>query len=267
MNTPPEVFPEYRSRYLGSMTLKQIAALPDKAWAPVVMAIGAIEQHGPHLPVAVDAFIGEAAVAMAVARLPAGASCYVAPPLTVGKSNEHTGFPGTLMISKGTLRALLLATARQVKEWGFKSLAIINTHGGNSAVAIYTAREIKATLGLRVEFIWYNAQLDISAQERAFGYHANEVETAWLLALSGHRVKMERAVCDYAGKVTDPGDLRAEQTAATFSWISQDVSKSGVMGDATAGTEEKGRRWLAIVGHGYAQAIAKLGEEMKAAQG
>jgi creatinine amidohydrolase len=53
-------FPSYRERYLPAMTPRQIAALPDKAWAPVILTTGAIEQHGPHLPVAVDALMGQA---------------------------------------------------------------------------------------------------------------------------------------------------------------------------------------------------------------
>lgn len=260
--TAPTPFPSYRTRYLPAMTVEQIAALPDKAWAPVIIATGAIEQHGPHLPVAVDALIGETMVAMAIDRLPPGASCYVAPPITIGKSNEHTGFPGTLMISKQTLRSLLLVIARQVHAWGFKSIAIINTHGGNTAVLTYTLREIQATLGLRAEFLNAGVQLEISPREKAFGYHANEVETAWLLALVERHVRFHRAVCDYAGDITDSPLLRAEQSIATFAWTSQDLSESGVMGDATAGTAEKGRRWLPQVGQGFADAIAKLNREL-----
>src|SRR5208282_2096930 len=158
-------FPSYRGRYLPAMTLRQIGALPDKAWAPVILATGAIEQHGPHLPVAVDALMGQVWLSRALARLPAEASCYVAPPITIGKSNEHTGFPGTLMISKGTLRGLLLVIARQIHAWGFRAMAIVNTHGGNSPVITYTLREIHATLGLRAEFLQPKFNLDISRQE------------------------------------------------------------------------------------------------------
>ncbi|HEY5078564.1 MAG TPA: creatininase family protein, partial [Opitutaceae bacterium] len=66
-------FPSYRSRYLPAMTLRSIHGLPDKAWAPVILATGAIEQHGPHLPVAVDALMGQVWLSLALSRLPAGA--------------------------------------------------------------------------------------------------------------------------------------------------------------------------------------------------
>jgi len=267
MSTTISPTPPYRARYLAAMTPAQIAALPDKAWAPVIVNTGAIEQHGRHLPVAVDSLLGQAWITLLLEHLSPGASCYVAPAITVGKSNEHTGFPGTLMISKGTLRQLLLTLARQVHAWGFKSLLILNTHGGNIAVVQYTLREIKATLGLRAETVGSKVELDMSLQEKRFGYHANESETALLLALAPHTVKMELAVCEYSGRVDDPGELRPEQGIATRSWVSQDLSKSGVMGDATLGTAEKGQRWFEASTLGLAKEIGRICEEMKAKAG
>jgi creatinine amidohydrolase len=142
-------FPSYRDRYLPAMTPRRIRALPDKAWAPVILATGAIEQHGPHLPVAVDAFMGQVWLSLALSRLPAGASCYVAPPITIGKSNEHTGFAGTLMISRDTLRSQILAVARQVHSWGFRSLASSTRTAATCPLSFPTLREIRALYGLR----------------------------------------------------------------------------------------------------------------------
>jgi creatinine amidohydrolase len=83
-----------RAHYLPAMTKAQIDALPDKAWAPVIVTTGAIEQHGPHLPVAFDSLMGQVWLDRVLPLLPPSVSCYVAPPITIGKSNEHTGFPG-----------------------------------------------------------------------------------------------------------------------------------------------------------------------------
>jgi creatinine amidohydrolase len=260
------VFPRYRDRYLPAMTPAQIAALPDRAWAPVIVPVGAIEQHGPHLPVAVDSFLGQVWVEQLLPRLPAGASCYIAPPITIGKSNEHTGFPGTLMISKDTLRAQLLVIARQIHAWGFEQMAILNTHGGNLAVNQYTLREIHATLGLRAGNLQNKNSPDVSPQEATYGYHANEVETALMLAACGPHVK-PGAVCDYYAKLGDTKDLRPERAAATFAWVTQDLSKTGIMGDAPAGTAAKGERWIAHSAEGLAQAVATLCTEGKTLAG
>jgi creatinine amidohydrolase len=251
-------FPSYRDRYLPAMTPRQIAALPDKAWAPVILTTGAIEQHGPHLPVAVDALMGQAWLSLTLARLPAGASCYVAPPITIGKSNEHTGFPGTLILTKETLRAQILAVARQVHAWGFRSLAVINTHGGNLPVVIPTLREIRATLGMRAGVLssWPNREL--SAQEATFGIHANEVETSWLLAVAPQHVDMAQAVCEYPSRLADPVEVRPVQAPALVAWASRDLAKSGIMGDAPAATAQKGERWLDHGATTYAAGIAEL---------
>lgn len=262
-----EVFPAYRNRYLPAMTPRQIAALPDKAWAPVIVAAGAIEQHGRHLPVAVDALMGQVWLTRALKQLPAGASCYVAPPITIGKSNEHTGFPGTLFISKDSLRSVLHAIARQVHAWGFRHLVVLHSHGGNVAVTTYTLREISAQLRLRCGVFALAVDMGLSAQESAFGYHANTAETAWLLAEAPQYVKMDEATCEYCGSVNDPGELRPERAPATMAWVTADLSKSGVMGDATAATAEKGAAWIAQSAERYAAAIAQLCQENRRALG
>jgi creatinine amidohydrolase len=240
------------------MTAAQISVLPDKEWAPVIVATGAIEQHGPHLPVAVDAMMGQVWLSLALPRLPAWASCYVAPAITIGKSNEHTGFPGTLVVSKATLRELLLATARQVHAWGFRKLAVINTHGGNISVVTYTLREIRELYGLHAEVLRGHRDLGLSKQEATYGFHAGEVETSWMLAAAGSLVRMEHARCEYPARIDDPSPLRPEAAPATFSWASQDISKTGIMGDATAASAEKGMRWLELGAERYAEQIAEL---------
>jgi creatinine amidohydrolase len=252
------MFPSYRSRYLPAMTLRQIRALPDKAWAPVILATGAIEQHGPHLPVAVDALMGQVWLSRTLAKLPAEASCYVAPPVTIGKSNEHTGFPGTLMISRETLRQHILAVARQIHSWGFRSLAVINTHGGNVPVIVPTLREIRTTLGLRAGILQARQADGISAQEAAFGIHAGEVETSWILAAARRLVDPSKAECEYPAKLDDPGAVRPVAAPALVAWASRDVSLSGIMGDAKSATAEKGERWIERGSADLAEAILEV---------
>jgi creatinine amidohydrolase len=251
-------FPSYRDRYLPGMTLRRILALPDRSWAPVILATGAIEQHGPHLPVAVDALMGQVWLSLALARLPAGASCYVAPPITIGKSNEHTGFPGTLMISRDTLRSQILAVARQAHAWGFRSIAVINTHGGNVPVLAPTLREIRALFGMRAGMLPSKAASGISAQEATFGIHAGEVETSWVLAAAARLVDQSKAVREFPARIEDPGEVRPVAAPALVAWASKDISKSGIMGDATAATAEKGERWLEEGATSLAAAIAEV---------
>jgi creatinine amidohydrolase len=244
-------FPSYRSRYLPAMTLPQIAALPDKHTTPVIIATGAIEQHGPQLPVAVDSYMAQLILSRIFAALPADVPALVAPPVTVGKSNEHVGFPGTLYISKDTLRLQLLALARQLHAWGFRRLLFLNTHGGNTSVLIYTRREIEFTLGMSTAWLWHGTKIDLPAQEAAYGFHANTVETAWLYATAPQFTRPADAPCHYPARIEDSGQLRPENAPATYSWASQDISPHGVMGDATVATAEQGAAWLDQIIPGY----------------
>ena len=254
-----EPFPEvYRERYLMGFSAARLTTWPAKEKTLIILPTGAIEQHGHHLPVGVDALLGQAALRAALPRLPANLPVLVAPPVTYGKSNEHVGFPGTIYISADSLRKLLLSIAAELHEIGFRRIAIYNTHGGNTAVLNYTLREIEETLGLEITLLRPAYRPPISSQEMHYGFHAGEWETALMLAATPELVKMERATCEYPAQIDDPGQLRPENAPAIFSWISRDLSVSGVMGDATAATLEKGRAWLDGLATSLAEAITVL---------
>ncbi len=248
----------YRDCYLPAMTAAEIERLPDKARAPVIVATGAIEQHGPHLPVAVDSLMGQYFAEHLLPLLSDDVNCYLAPPITIGKSNEHVGFPGTLTISKTTLRRQLKLIARQIKAWGFGTMAILNTHGGNTDVILYTLREIQAEFGLRTEVLRAGVDFNLPPLEQQLGMHANIAETAWLQVIAPSLVRMDLAVREYPDESVVAGQLRPEAAPATFAWVTSDLSQSGIMGDAPRGTPEKGRVWLKATSRGYAEAIVRL---------
>jgi len=251
-------WPDYRARYLMALTRDELEAQPDKEKTFIILPTGAIEQHGHHLPVGVDAMIGQAWLNAALPKLPPGVHVWVAPPITFGKSNEHVGFTGTLTVSAKSLRRLVLASARQLHDLGYRNLGVLNTHGGNSAVLVYTIREIQSTLGMRAGIIGSNYPTPLSPQEREYGFHAGEWETSLMLAATEDLVRMDRAVCEYPARLEDPGELRPENAPAIFSWISSDVSRSGTMGDATRASVEKGRLWIDEASAALAKRITHL---------
>jgi creatinine amidohydrolase len=248
----------YRSRYLPALTRDALDVWPDKDRTLIVIPTGAIEQHGHHLPVGVDAILGQAWLAHAVPKLPENARVLIAPPITFGKSNEHTGFPGTVFVSAKTLRRLLLALAAQLHALGFRHLAILNTHGGNSAVLVYTLREIQTALGLRAGMLNFPYKPDIAPQEAEYGFHGGEWETSLMLGCAPELVDMTKAACEFPARIDDPGELRPENAPAIFSWITSDISKTGVMGDATRATREKGLHWLDAGSSALARRIVEL---------
>jgi creatinine amidohydrolase len=257
---PDTPFPAYRARYLPAMTSAQIETLPQRASAVVVLPTGSIEQHGPHLPVGVDSVLGQAWLGAALAHVPATIGVYVAPPITYAVSDEHTGFAGTVSIGPKLFHRLVLASARQIKALGFRTLAVLNTHGGNSPTLVATLREIQSSLEMNACMIAPAWKPPVDAQEAAYGFHAGRVETAWMLALAPHLVHMDRATTEYPARIDDPGTLRPERAPATFSWATADVSRSGVMGDARAATVEEGREWFDAGAHSLAAQIIKLSE-------
>lgn len=252
----PAVHPAYRSRYLPAFSAAQLAAVATDRDVLAIMPVAAIEQHGPHLPVGVDAILGQALLAATLSRLPPADPVFVAPAVAYGRSIEHLGFPGTITISAGTLRDLVLAVARQLHTLGIRRFAILNTHGGNSAVLPPVLRELRESLGLETRLLRHDSDPDLNAQEAAWGFHAGEWETSLMLACAPELVRMDLVAREYPAWIDQPGELRPEHAAATFAWMTRDISHSGVMGDPVPATVEKGRRWLAAAAGQLAAKIA-----------
>ena len=239
----PAPFPAYRARYLPALSAAELAALPAADRLLVILPTGAIEQHGPHLPVGVDAILGQALLAATLPRLPSDLPVLVAPPLTYGKSNEHLGFPGTVTVSGRTLRRIVRAVAGQLQAWGVRRLALFNTHGGNSAVLTSLTREMPA--GVDLTLLRPDTEPELDGPEAAWGFHAGEWETSLMLACAPELVHMDQAVAESPVRPNDPGALRPEHAPATFAWMTRDISRHGVIGNPLTATAEKGHRWMA----------------------
>ena len=252
------ILPKYREFYLPAMTPEEISGIPEKERAVVIVTTGAIEQHGPHLPVGVDAILGQNWLNLALPQVSNEVAVYVAPAITIGKSDEHRGFPGTLFISAQTLGRLLRAIAQQLRAWDFGNLAILNTHGGNISVLRYTLREIQSEYGMRTFIVPLGWEPPLSEQEDTYGFHANEMETSCMLEATEGLVDMSQAICEYPALIDDQSELRPEGAPATFAWVTQDISSSGIVGDAAAATPEKGREWVERYAESLARQIEKL---------
>jgi hypothetical protein len=134
-------------RFLPYLSWTEIAALPDKANTVIVLPTGATEQHGPHLPCAVDTVISAGVVGHALARLPDSVPAYAMAPITYGKSEEHLHFPGTVTLSGETLLATMNEVGESVYRAGFRKLLLVNGHGGQPQVMEMAARELRLRHG------------------------------------------------------------------------------------------------------------------------
>ncbi len=244
ISEPAPLWCPFGSRHLPSLTREKLLAAATHPGAVAVVPTGAVEQHGPHLPVGVDSILGQGMLVRALAKLPDSAPVFTAPPILVGKSNEHADWPGTLSLTARTLAALVRAQVSELHRLGFRRIALSNTHGGNSAVLVPVIRELQTSFpGLRIGMLQSAYRAAQSPQEAAYGFHAGEWETSLMLALAPSLVRRARAVCHYPAQLDDAGELRPEGSALALAWTTRDISPHGVMGDATLATPKQGEQW------------------------
>ncbi len=233
-------------RNFAYLTWKQVDALSRESTL-LVLPTAAIEQHGHHLPLATDTLINNLLLGHALGKVPADLPVFVLPPVHYGKSNEHIGFPGTLSVSASTFMAVLRDLGASVSKAGFQRLVLYNTHGGNTALIDVMARDLRAEFGLRTFALHGSGGISfegLSPQEKAYGFHAGEVETALLLASVPELVDRSAYTVNYIADITKPELLLPENAAATFAWLTRDIASSGVMGDPRPATAQNGARWL-----------------------
>src|ERR1700737_3530709 len=224
---------------------KQVDAL-SREQTLLILPTASIEQHGHHLPLATDALINNLLLGRAIKRLPADLPVYVLPCVHYGKSNEHIGFPGTLSVSAATFMAVLRDLGSSVASAGFRRLVLYNTHGGNTSLIDVMARDLGGEFNLRTFALHGSGGAvfeGLSAQERAYGFHANEVETALLLASIPELVDRSAYTVNYIADIANPELLLPENAPATFAWLTRDIAPSGVMGDPRPATAQNGARW------------------------
>jgi creatinine amidohydrolase len=247
-------------RNFAYLTWKQVDEL-DREKTLLVLPTAAIEQHGHHLPLATDTLINGLLLGGALALLPAELPVYALPAVQYGKSNEHLGFPGTLSVSTNTFLAVVRDIGASLAGAGFRRLVLYNTHGGNSSLIDVLARDLRAEFGLRTFALHGSggtAFEGLSAQERAYGFHAGEVETAFLLAGAPELVDTSAFTVNYIADVAKPELLLPENGPATFAWLTQDLAESGVLGDPRGATAEKGERWIATAAARLAEALQAM---------
>ncbi|HEX8968579.1 MAG TPA: creatininase family protein [Chloroflexota bacterium] len=232
------------SRYLPYLSSPEIAALP-KDKAAVVLSVASVEQHGPHLPCITDSLVGQTILGLALERLRPEVQVWVVPPLCYGKSNEHRPFAGTLTLSAQTLAAVVRDVALSVARAGFKRLVLLNSHGGNPPVLDYIARDLHEETGMQLFSIMISRmglQDGVTdADELAWGMHAGESETSWMLALAPELVHMERTA-QAGGYPRLPEGIRhlAVRGPVGFSWLTADLSAMGVLGNPRVASADKG---------------------------
>lgn len=236
-------------RYWSDYTSEEFSRL-DREQIVAVLPVGATEQHGPHLPLSVDAAIASGIVAATIERLPETSKALFLPTLPIGKSNEHGRFPGTLTFSAQTLIAMWCEIGDCVAASGVKKLVLLNSHGGQISTMDIVARELRIKHGMMVFSVnWFGQGMPegvYSEHELRHGIHAGDMETSVMLELHPELVDMSKAQNFATLTETFARDFKHISLAggAKPGWQVQDMNPHGAAGNALAATAEKGRKTI-----------------------
>jgi creatinine amidohydrolase len=227
----------------------------------LVLPTGAIEHHGPHLPLSTDYLmadqLGRAVVETAAA---AGRDVWLLPSLAYTKSDEHHWAPGTIWLTWDTLMQTVVDIGRSVAATPAKTLVFYNGHGGNIALLQVALRELRRRFGLRTFLMGASITAGDGIEgpdERGFGIHGGHSETSMILHLRPDLVDLSLAERWVPDHMADLEHIKFNGGPVSFGWLSNDFGPSGVIGDATGATAEWGATLFA---RAVANGVAALTE-------
>lgn len=242
-----------------SPALKEMATHPR---CVVVIPVGSTEQHGHHLPVSTDAQIVWTIARAAAERAGGEIPVLVTPLVSIGCSEHHMAFPGTLSISEETFVRAMVETGRCVTRHGFRRLFFLNGHGGNEAPLALAVNRIRdATQGRVIAgtaSYWRFIRDEVAALRRSAPggiSHAGEFETSAMLAIDRGCVDMTHAakfLPRWSNGYFIPGWYVDSKVHLGFHL--SDITKTGVVGDPTVASAERGEAFLAAT----AEAVARF---------
>ena len=234
------------------MTREELNAVAPTALA--VLPVGAIEQHGPHLPTKTDTFVVQAITALAAAKLPEDVTAVILPAVSFGSSAHHLPFGGTLSLGQDTLVAVLMDLLRSCAACGFDRVLMVNGHGGNAEVCGAVAKRAAVELDVLAAAVSYWTLLPAVADLPG---HAGVFETSLMLALAPDDVRhheirdsdVRLPQLPYAGVVVeDPRHWRA---------------MAGYTDVPSRADAARGREWLELASSALAETIAVLGRKQR----
>jgi creatinine amidohydrolase len=227
---------------LETLTWPEVRQEIDAGRGTIVVAFGAVEQHGHHLPLGTDSMLGDELSRRLADRLDA----FRAPTVRIGCSRHHLAFPGTMSVTEETFQSVVGDLLRGWARHGFRRIVLLPTHGGNFAPLTAALEQMEpldgvkvigiGDLGLLVQAtLGLGAELGVPASEG--GLHGGQWETSMMLALRPELVKMDRAVAGYTG------DLETALPRFMDEGVHV-LTETGVIGDPANASAEHGHLYV-----------------------
>lgn len=234
-----------RTIRMEDMNSREIEEAIDNGYTTAVFAIGSTEQHGPHLPTKTDALIGDALAFRVAQELE---NALQAPTIRPGCSKHHLAFPGTISLRFSTLKSIIYDYVDSLKKSGFKTVILLPSHGGNFTTVEEAIDELKLLhpdlkivgytdlKGFMIALAKFSKEYGVTPEEA--GAHAGESETSFMLALTENLVAKEHYIPGYLGPLGDKEiEIILEEGMPC-------LTESGILGDPTKATAEKGMVYL-----------------------
>jgi creatinine amidohydrolase len=246
-----------RTFLLAKMTSVEVKAQIAAGRSTIVVPFGAVEQHGPHLPLDTDAVLGDRLGLLVAQRL--NALC--APTIRIGCSQHHMSFAGTLSFKPETLHVIVHDLVDSLATHGFRKIVLLPTHGGNegplASAAAASKREglmiFVPSLRVTVEALKAGTPTG-GVTTRDNGGHAGELETSLMLALAPHLVRTSRMEPGYTGPLDDAA------TAVFFNDGVAALSANGVVGDPRGSSAAAGHAYVAAFLDAVEAQLSELGQ-------
>ena len=234
------------SHWWWDLSTREFSEL-DMGGIVAILPVGAVEQHGPHLPVKVDAAINAGIMARAVELMPPDFPALVLPMLPIGKSNEHLAYPGTLSLPYDLLARLWFEVAKSAWRAGVRKIILLNSHGGQPQVMEIVCRELRVELGMfAVGASWFRT---IDSQ-RPLQRGRIEARHPWRRGRNlGDAASSSRSGADGASRTNfvprsvawrRRTRLLTPEGGVGFGWQAQDLHPAGACGNAAAGDAGRG---------------------------
>ena len=219
--------------------------LDDRTWAEAgkmltdqsvcVLPCGAMEQHGPHLPLGTDTIIARALAARLAEACGERLPWVCLPTLAYGISPEHLAFSGTLSLSREAFCAVVRSIASSLAEHGVRRLVLLNAHGGNSDALGSILRELREEIGLTVILLDIYRSRALGSATGRQDWHAGRLETSLYMALSSAVVDVPAPEPSFEPRAWSQAEM------VKLPWRSDEISPSGIIGDPSGATAELGR--------------------------
>ena len=218
--------------------------------ATLIWPFGACEQHGPQLPLSTDAVFAEGILDSVLAGIDPALPLWRLPCQAIGFSPEHQNFPGTLSLSASLLLDLVEQVGTQLAAMGVQRLVLFNAHGGQIGLLQVAARQLRGrcpSLAVLPCFLWSGVDglADLLPHEELLhGLHAGQAETSLMLKMAPELVGSARPVDGrpVPGSPQDPPEGWSLEGAAPCAWLTDDLSATGVIGDARQASVDLGHR-------------------------